>query len=137
MKSGVSVMTALLVLVAASALPQSHTIFSGMPSVKISEGGLERSPEDVTRAKAVSLACLISEIGGRFYWATRENKELKRYEGGAFVTFVATDGSGYVRIINPALKKAASLMSPTEERFDYVEHLIIGLRSVTYYGAAR
>jgi hypothetical protein len=50
---------------------------------------------------------------------------------------VATDGSGYVRIINPALKKAASLMSPTEERFDYVEHLIIGLRSLTYYGAAR
>jgi hypothetical protein len=83
-KSGVSVMTALPVLVAASALPEPHTIFSGMPSVKISEGGLERSPEDVPRAKAVNLACLISEIGGRFYWATRENKELKRYVGWGF-----------------------------------------------------
>ena len=105
--------------------------------MKISEGGLERVAVDVPRATAVNLECVISEIGGRFYWATRENKELTRHESGAFVTFIATDGSGYVRSILPRFKNAASLMSPTEERFDYVEHLLTGLASVTYYGASK
>ena len=84
MKSGVCVMTALLVLVAVSVSPQSHTAFSGMPSVKISEGGLERSPEDVPRNKAVNLVCVISEIGGRFYWATREKQGAEALRGWGF-----------------------------------------------------
>jgi len=37
-------------------------------------------------------------------------------------------------MVNPDFKDAASLMSETEAQYDYVEHLLIGLRSVTYYG---
>jgi len=37
-------------------------------------------------------------------------------------------------MVNPDLKDAASLMAETEAKYDYVEHLLIGLRSVTYYG---
>jgi hypothetical protein len=127
----------LLTLAATHVHGQAHTDFSGIPSVKISEGGLERSPETVDRAKAANLACVISEIGGKYYWASRENKLMVRHEGGAFVTYVAVDGAGYVRTILPSLKAAASLMSPTEERFDYVEHVVLGLRSVTYYGSRK
>jgi hypothetical protein len=113
----------------------STTAFKGRPSVKVSEGGLERTPEQIARDRAVSLECVISQIGGSFYWASRENVELTRVDSGAFLTFVALNGSGYVRVVKPETKSAASLMSPTEERFDYVEHLVIGLRSVTYYGS--
>ncbi|MGB7219280.1 MAG: hypothetical protein WBD07_10775 [Vicinamibacterales bacterium] len=109
------------------------TVFRGRPSVKISEGGVERAPTQVTRDQAINLEC-ISQMGGSFYWASRENVELTRVESGSFITFSARNGSGYVRVVKSADKGAASLMSPTEERFDYVEHLIIGLRSVTYYG---
>ena len=45
-----------------------------------------------------------------------------------------TNGSGYVRTIRPESKEAASLMGATEAQFDYVEHALIGLKSVTYYG---
>jgi hypothetical protein len=83
---------------------------------------------------AVNLRCVISEIDGRFYWASRDNKELTRHRGGSFVTYAAVDGSGYVRIIEPSFKAAASQMSLTESKFDYVEHLLLGLRSVTYHG---
>lgn len=116
---------------------RSTTVFRGRPIIKISEGGVERVPEQIAREKAVNLECVISEIEGRYYWASRENIELRLTESGAFITFVATNGSGYVRIILPELKAAASLMSPTEEKFDYVEHILLGLRSVTYYGNAR
>jgi hypothetical protein len=60
-----------------------------------------------------------------------------RLYSGAFITFLATDGSGYVRIIAPGMKDSASLMGDAESSFDYVEHLLIGLRSVTYYGTRK
>ena len=126
----------LLIVVASGIMPgqtnaQSRTVFSGIPVIKVSEGGVERLPENLVRDKAVNLACVISEIGGKYYWASRENKEMVRRSSGAFVTYFAVDGSGYVRVVDPTAKAAASLMSPTEAKFDYIEHLLVGLRSVT------
>jgi len=115
---------------------QARTVFTGVPNVKISEGGSERLVEAVPRSQAANLQCVISESGGKYYWATRGNKELSRNVGGAFITYIAVDGSGYVRIIDPQRKSIASSMSETEAKFDYVEHALLGLRSVTYYGNA-
>ena len=116
---------------------QARTVFSGIPSVKISESGTERLAEAINQDQAVKLGTVISEIGGKYYWATRGHEEMIRLVSGAFVTYIAVNGSGYVRAIDPATKAAASLMSPTEAKFDYVEHLLLGLRSVTYYGTAQ
>jgi hypothetical protein len=108
--------------------------FTGIPSVKVTEGGIERNAEKIEQAKASSVACIIKEIDGKFFWETRGSKPLLKIDSGAFIIFFAIDGSGYVRLIKPSLKEAASVMSNTEKNFDYVEHLILGLRSVTYYG---
>lgn len=72
-----------------------------------------------------------------YFWASRENKPLSRVESGAFITFQALNASGYIRVTKSEMKQAASLMSETENEFYYVEHLIIGLRSVTYYGKSQ
>ena len=132
-------MTKTLVLVAVLGLAteasaQAVTVFSGVPTVKVSESGVDRSAEKLTRAASADAGCVISEIAGEYYWATRQNKQMTRHESGAFITFVAVDGSGYVRAIAPGRKKEASLMSPGERQFDYVEHLVLGLGSITYYG---
>ena len=110
------------------------TIFKGRPSVKISEGGIERTPEQIPRDRAVNLECVISQIGTSYYWASRVNTQLSRTDSGAFISFVAVNGSGYIRVVKPEAKSAAALMGGTEERFDYVEHALTGLRSITYYG---
>jgi hypothetical protein len=113
----------------------AETIFVGFPKKKVSEGGLDRVVEDLPRKKAANLQCVISKIEDKYYWASRENVEMVKIErAGAFITFLAVNGSGYVKVIKPELKEAASLMSKTEESFDYVEHLTIGLRSVNYWG---
>jgi hypothetical protein len=124
-------------IISGQAYAQSQTVFSGIPVVKISEGGVERYPETLPREKAVNLHCTISEIGGKYYWATRENTEMVRKISGAFITYVAVNGSGYVRVIEKTAKPAISMMSPTEAEFDYVEHLLLGLRSITYFGKSR
>ena len=113
----------------------AKTIFIGFPKKKVSEGGLDRVVEDLSRKKAVNFRCVISKIEDKYYWASRENVEMVKIErAGAFITFLSVNGSGYVRVIKPELKEVASLMYKTEESFDYVEHLTIGLRSVNYWG---
>lgn len=111
------------------------TVFKGLPSMKISEGGVERSPEAVPRTTAVNLSCVISKIGEDYYWASRENTPLVAIDGGgAYVTYIAANGSGYVRVLKPSFKEAAALVSETDQAYDYIEHLLVGMRTVTYYG---
>jgi hypothetical protein len=123
-----------LLTVSAPSFAESQTIFKGIPSQKISEGGNERFAESLPREKAVNLNCVISEIDGRFYWASRENVELATIRSGAYLTFQAINGSGYIRVLDLGMKEKAELAGGPEGTFDYVEHLLIGMRSVTYYG---
>jgi len=109
-------------------------VFSGMPKMKISEAGTSRVVDEMSGAKAIEFKCTITKIEDKYYWATRESKEMVLTRSGAFITFIAVNGSGYVRIINPDLKEMASLMGETEEKFDYIEHLLLGLKTITYYG---
>ena len=128
--------TAFLWVVLTIAAQAQSTTFAGFPLIKITEGGVERSAEKLDRATASTLSCVIKEKDGKFYWETRGNKPLFKIDSNAFVIYVAVDGSGYVRILKPEFKQAAAAISATEKNYDYVEHLLLGLRTVTYYGAA-
>ena len=59
-----------------------------------------------------------------------------RYRNGAFTTYVALNGTGYVRVMAPNVAETGFPVTPAEERFEYVEHILLGLASVTYYGRA-
>lgn len=107
------------------------TVFKGTPSTKVSEGGVERLPEAVPREKAVNVQAVVSQIGDSYYWASRENTELIRFDSGGYITFIAVNGSGYIRVLKSEARSVAALLNPTEAAFDYVEHVLIGLRSVT------
>ena len=112
-------------------------IFTGIPSVRISEGGGDRVVEQIQKSKKIEFSCVIKEVDGKYYWESRGNKELVKIDTGGFLTFIAGDGSGYLRLIKPELKELTSGMSSTEKDYDYVEHLLIGLRNVTYYGKTK
>jgi len=130
-----TVVIVLSILTAVPSAQSPQTVFKGRPHVKVSEGGVERLAENVPTQNAPNLVVVISKIGKDFYWASRENVPLVEVDGGgAYVTYVAVNGSGYVRVLKAELKKAAALADETASRFDYVEHLVLGLTSVTYYG---
>jgi len=125
---------ACLLLVKGYSKEDAEVVFTGIPALKISEGGVERVVEDINEDKASEFKCVITKKGDKYFWTSRNNIELNRIQSGVFLTFIATSGVGYVRIIPPELKDTAALMSETEEKYDYVEHMLIGLRAVTYYG---
>ncbi len=129
----------LVIVYPVQGFPQAaeEVVFSGVPLFKISEGGDERVVENLEKDRAVEAKCIITKVGDQYFWASRDNAELFSIPGGAFLTFVATSGAGYVRIVPLGYKADAALMDDAEKKFDYVEHMLIGLRSVTYYGKTK
>ncbi len=126
-----------LLLCTSTVFAKEEVVFTGIPTIKISEGGSFRTPAKISSAKSIEYKCTITMIDDKYYWATRENVELVPLSSGAYITFLAMNGSGYVRIIQPGMKEIVAQMDVTEKEYDYVEHLLIGLKSVTYYGKSK
>jgi hypothetical protein len=120
---------------------EESIIFTGLPEIKISEGGVSRVAESLTKDKAIKFKCTITKLDDKYYWTSRENVELNPIASGAFITYWAVNGSGYVRLVKPEMqaevKKLGTVAGDPEAKFDYVEHLLLGLKSVTYYGKSK
>jgi hypothetical protein len=70
---------------------------------------------------------IIDKINGNYYWKTRENKQLIKRASGIFDVYYASDGSGYIKIENYNIDG--------ERR--YLEHVHLGLQTITYYGVCK
>ena len=136
-----ALLTFLFLVITAPLFAEERIVFTGVPELKISEGGINRVPEDLTKDKAINFKCTITQIDDKYFWTSRENVELVSITSGAFITFWAVNSSGYVRFVRPEMKaevrRMGAMAGDPEERYDYVEHLLLGLKSVTYYGKAK
>jgi hypothetical protein len=126
-------MASLLLFAQIGERPQ--TVFHGRPAVRIQEDGVQRSVNALAAQEAAGFECVVSRIGDAYYWASRENRPMIRNEGPGYVTYVSPDGSGYVKILKPEMKSVVSMLKPTEAAFDYLEHMSLGLSTMTYFGS--
>lgn len=135
------ILTLIFLSIAAPLFATEIIMFTGVPEIKISEGGINRVPENLTKDKAIKFKCTITKIDDKYYWTSRENVELIPIASGAFITYWAVNGSGYIRVVKPESKeevrKLGAMAGDPEEKFDYVEHLLLRLKSVTYYGKSK
>jgi hypothetical protein len=95
---GTSILLCLLLALSASpAYGQATLVLQGRPTVRITEGGfgIKEGLTHLSPAEAKEYECLIHKRDSRFYWTSRDNKELMPAGSGAFITFMARDGSGY------------------------------------------
>ena len=113
---------------------QEKIVFTGTPAIRIKEDGVSRTLEELARSEEKEYLCIINKIDDDYFWTTRENMQLVPITRGAFTTYIATNGSGYVRIVNPKVQALLSNLSESEQSFDYVEHLLLGLTTISYYG---
>ena len=123
----VSVLVIMVFQCIVSLFAQEEIVFIGIPEIRINESGVRRISEKLATEKATEFECTITKIDDGFHWSSRENVTLLSTQSGIFTTFIATNGSGYIRIIS----------GNTEKRFDYIEHLLLGLRTITYYGKSK
>lgn len=134
-----------LVVVTVAVLAQSHSVlaqdsrlvFEGRPIRKLQASVAEvLGPQSLTAEDAFRYQVRIVERDGKYYWASREMKQLARVESGAYLTFIALDGSGYVRIGSPELLALRDQLpaSQRREEIGYTEHLLTQFASITYFG---
>lgn len=125
-----------LILFASIAEAGSRIVFSGMPSVGATDAGVAREAKSIAAGEAKVLEVIVTEDGGKYFWASRENKPLVRFENERFITFVASGGEGYIKIAKPEtmqMLRAGIKGYP----FTYIEHLTAGLTTYTYFGSER
>lgn len=125
-----------VILTSASAradLLDGDVVFSGFPfHAVVVENPAEPFPMEIPMEKRNELRLEISFQGGNYVWATRKNEKLIHAGrgGGLFRTWVAANGSGYIRIV------PQSTVDPEADstEYMYVEHLVNKLGSFTYWG---
>lgn len=115
---------------------ETKLVFAGKPLVRVQDAGIDRNSSDVAPAQAKEFEVLITQDGEDFFWASRENKPLLRLENQNFITFVAIDGVGYIKIAKPRTVQLMKQKLPNYP-FTYIEHLTAGLTAYTYFGVAR
>ena len=100
-------------------------IFIGTPIARTVLDGEKAQRTMLDSSSQSEFQVIIQKIDDRYFWKTREMKELERRQSGLFVTYQAKDGSGYVRI-----DSSADASSP----IGYIEHFHLGLATLTYQG---
>ncbi len=110
--------------------------FEGTPTTKVEvlEGTSQSTP--VSRLDATSLRVVIVREGDKYLWQSRKGLPLSKSISGAYVTYIALNGAGYVRVLSPEMRRLREQL-PAAERENalvYMEHLVNQLGSVTYFG---
>jgi hypothetical protein len=111
-------------------------VFSGKPNVKVEI--MEGKSKEYTLSKPQSedYKVVITQVGDKFYWLSRQNAELIPNTSGFYITFTAKNGSGYIRTLIPEARAIFRQMSEAEQQSQYLyfEHLVHQMGSITYFG---
>ena len=85
------------------------------------------NPQERTAARIT-----IVEIDGKYYWASREHRELIHISGGAVHYFISPEGSGAVKVIDSHFLFHDP--KDTRPRWKVVEQVGIMTSTITYWG---
>ncbi len=128
-----AVLTATAFFLFAGSCFGQDVVFVGHPLVRTINDEGDAKTKKLDEKEAQEYLCLITRKGDRYFWASRDNTELRRHNVGAFEVFVATNGGGYVKIF-----KGVDIDGlPNTNRLgivNYLEHFPALLVTFTYWG---
>lgn len=116
-----------------------EVVFEGYPVLKIETDGQSAATYVITDSESRPYKVVIEKRGEDYFWSTRKNVQLVPVYSGVYITFVAVNGSGYVRVLNHFMHELYQMI-PEEEKLKnylYTEHLLHQMGSITYYGVAQ
>jgi hypothetical protein len=110
--------------------------FEGTPvlKVEVSDGAVQTLP--VPKQTSLKYGVRVERTPTGYVWASRNNVPLVRVESGDYVTYTATTGAGYLRVLAPVMRKALLALpdGEREKEFVYMEHMVHRMGSITYFG---
>ena len=125
-------LTALHILYAPAVAGERIVVFKGTPLTKIENTTREKCEKfDLNEKEKVEYRVLITKeiVDGKekYFWASREDKELIHTISGMFHIFHAKHGAGYIKVRR---KNEVSILTYG----DYIEHMNYHLATITYWG---
>lgn len=123
-------------LVAQEPSTNGTVVFEGTPRKKVEVAFLGAREEKLNSDQSFEFQVRILERNGKYYWATREMRELKRIEGPTYITYLELRGAGYIRTFQPFVYEMMKKLTPEQrkEEIGYVEHVVLQFSSITYFG---
>lgn len=109
-------------------------VFEATPDSRV-DSGPESTTRTIVRGEERSKGLLIiTRKNRRYFWTTREDRDLIYSRSGAFHLFIAPGGAGYVKVLDThLLPKDAWKPGP---RYQYIEHVGLMLGTLTYWGSS-
>lgn len=101
-----------IVVLNGTPLNQCSSSIEGSQNIQLNEGQQAES------------RLLITKKGDKYFWSTRQNRELTKHQSGIYTIFLEKNGAGYIKVLK------------NEDKVLYMEHMGIGLQTITYWGAA-
>lgn len=99
-------------------------VIKGTPIIQSKSSVEESKNFQLSESQQAESRLIITKIGQKYYWSSRQDRELTKHESGIYTTFLETKGAGYVK----AMKSADKVL--------YMEHMGLGLETITYWGVA-
>jgi len=121
----------LLIATAPFAFADESIVFVGIPTslAVASEEGAERVT--LEGKDAADKQVVIVKRDGKYYWRSRQDKELIHFAAGAMHFFIAPT-SGYIKIMDTS--SIAALLDEKPPRYMYFENMSQLLTTWTYHG---
>lgn len=130
MRTVIAVLPILLVTLPAFA----QVILEAKPTVKVESNEAATSRFLLTEPERTQNRVTIIKRGDRYYWKTRENRELVHRVSGAFHFFIDPSGGGYIKVFDTHL--LPEFVRDPGPRFHYMEHVTLWLGTITYWGTS-
>lgn len=129
--------TALLLASASTTLAQDileRVVFRATPTSVSNESADDATHGVLADSDGADAMLLIVEREGRYFWASREDRELVRIRSGVFDLYIDPRGGGYIKVLDQRLMAPDYLYEGPPVQ--YYEHLTLGLGTFTYWGDA-
>jgi hypothetical protein len=115
---------AVLLLLPVVCVAQEIVVLEGTPIIQNKSSVNESGNFPLTESQQNESRLIITKKGQKYYWTSRQYRELTKYESGAYTIFLENKGAGYVKTMK------------NEDKVFYMEHMGIGLETITYWGTA-
>jgi hypothetical protein len=122
----------LLSLFLAQAPADSVVVLEGRPVARVESTEHAAQHSAVPPAEQEKLKVVIVRKGNRYFWASRDNRELERRVSGAFRYFIDRTEGGYIRVFDRSTLPES--MRPDGAQFEYTEHVPVWRSTITLWG---
>ena len=124
------ILALLLIATAPFAFADESIVFVGTPASRVIASDEDAKRETLEGKEAVDMQLVIVKRDGKYYWRSREDRELLHFAAGAMHFFIAP--SGYIKIMDTS--SIAALLDEKPPRYMYFEIVSQLLTTLTYHG---